>query len=45
MLYNVLKPKYLRVRIKAKHLCNKERGIRVGSVFETEVSSDGSSND
>ena len=45
VLYNTLKPKYLRVRIRAKHLCNKERGIRVGSVFETEVSSDGNSND
>jgi len=45
VLYDVLKPKYLSVKVKARHLCSRDRGIRTNSVLETEVSSDGGSND
>ena len=42
VLYDVLEPKFLAVKVRAKHLCCRDRGIRTGSIIETEVRSDGS---
>jgi GTP cyclohydrolase I len=45
VLNNVLRPRELKVKVRAKHLCCRDRGVRIGSVFETEVSSSGSGDD
>jgi GTP cyclohydrolase I len=45
VLDDVLRPRELKVKVRAKHLCCRDRGVRIGSVFETEVSSSGSGDD
>jgi GTP cyclohydrolase I len=44
-LNDVLRPREIKVKVRAKHLCCRDRGVRIGSVFETEVNSSGSGDD
>lgn len=41
VLNDILCPRYLKVKVKARHLCSIARGVKKNSVMETEVSSVG----